>query len=243
MRPFALTAALAAASLAASAASAVTIVQYDQTNGGPTIQLVNSAGGAFTLSTIGGAAPVMITLFDPANAANTLDVMGEFRFTATGSEAAVVAGNVAFQDFGGGQFSLTALSSVNFLGQSGTNILSGTFTGGTLSGQLSGLSPTFQVTIPTSELESTSDFFPPERFFLSNFSLGMSDASRGLRIGADGRVAGFNAASVGTFGALDTSGNPSAIPEPGTWAMMILGFGLVGATMRRRNRGMAHVQA
>jgi len=25
-----------------------------------------------------------------------------------------------------------------------------------------------------------------------------------------------------------------AVPEPGTWAMLVLGFGLVGATMRRR---------
>ncbi len=26
-----------------------------------------------------------------------------------------------------------------------------------------------------------------------------------------------------------------AVPEPATWAMMIMGFGLVGATMRRRS--------
>jgi hypothetical protein len=28
----------------------------------------------------------------------------------------------------------------------------------------------------------------------------------------------------------------SAVPEPATWAMMILGFGLVGGVMRRRQR-------
>jgi hypothetical protein len=31
-------------------------------------------------------------------------------------------------------------------------------------------------------------------------------------------------------------GDPSAVPEPATWAMMIAGFGLVGATARRRIR-------
>jgi hypothetical protein len=29
-----------------------------------------------------------------------------------------------------------------------------------------------------------------------------------------------------------------AVPEPSSWAMLIIGFGLVGATLRRR-RGMA----
>ncbi len=31
----------------------------------------------------------------------------------------------------------------------------------------------------------------------------------------------------------------SAVPEPATWAMMIAGFGIVGGTLRRRNRAMA----
>jgi hypothetical protein len=36
---------------------------------------------------------------------------------------------------------------------------------------------------------------------------------------------------------LDTQSivNPSAVPEPATWAMMLLGFGLVGSAMRRRS--------
>jgi len=31
----------------------------------------------------------------------------------------------------------------------------------------------------------------------------------------------------------------SAVPEPATWAMMIAGFGLIGAAARRRRSGMA----
>lgn len=34
-----------------------------------------------------------------------------------------------------------------------------------------------------------------------------------------------------------------AVPEPATWAMMLLGFGAVGATMRRRKRVTAAFQA
>ena len=44
--------------------------------------------------------------------------------------------------------------------------------------------------------------------------------------------------------ALDTVGTPCAVmelvPEPGTWAMMLLGFGAIGFSMRsRRRRGTA----
>lgn len=35
---------------------------------------------------------------------------------------------------------------------------------------------------------------------------------------------------------LDNIGVISAVPEPATWAMMLIGFGAVGATMRRRRR-------
>lgn len=38
----------------------------------------------------------------------------------------------------------------------------------------------------------------------------------------------------GSFGAA-LSFTPSAVPEPATWAMMLLGFGAVGFAMRRKN--------
>lgn len=36
-------------------------------------------------------------------------------------------------------------------------------------------------------------------------------------------------------------GQASAVPEPGTWAMMLFGFGLLGAAMRYRRRSKASV--
>jgi hypothetical protein len=37
--------------------------------------------------------------------------------------------------------------------------------------------------------------------------------------------------------------NISAVPEPGTWAMMLLGFGAVGFAMRNRKRPQANIKA
>lgn len=234
MRPLTLAVALAAASIAATSASAVTIVQYRQTTAAPTVRLTNAAGGGYTLSSVANAAPVLVTLFDPSDSDNTLEVLARFTFSAVGDDAADVVGGFAFQNLDSGVFSLTALSSFSFLEGTGTNILSGSFTNGTLKGQLRGDAPTFSVTVPVSEIASTSDFYAPDRFTLSNFALGMSDASNPLRITAAGRMGNFSAASVGTFGAFDGGGSPAGVPEPSTWAMMILGFGAVGLSMRRR---------
>ena len=37
-----------------------------------------------------------------------------------------------------------------------------------------------------------------------------------------------------------TSGQTSPLPEPSTWAMLIMGFGAAGAAMRRRHSDMTY---
>lgn len=62
--------------------------------------------------------------------------------------------------------------------------------------------------------------------------------------GADGQISlrainDINVASGNDF-ALDNLSFASAVPEPGTWAMLFLGFGAIGLMMRRRqSRGVA----
>jgi len=51
------------------------------------------------------------------------------------------------------------------------------------------------------------------------------------------RLVGSGSGSYGgsvSYDAFGDGGNPLPIPEPATWAMMIAGFGMAGAAMRRR---------
>ena len=45
----------------------------------------------------------------------------------------------------------------------------------------------------------------------------------------------------GSFGGSVAFQSMAAVPEPGTWALMLLGFGAVGFSMRRRRSATAHL--
>lgn len=47
----------------------------------------------------------------------------------------------------------------------------------------------------------------------------------------------FTSTTATAFGPALDGVSVAAVPEPATWAMMIFGFGLVGAAMRRRRSG------
>jgi hypothetical protein len=233
LKTFAVAAALTLT--AGSAQAVVTAVQYNQVNAShKSIKLVNTAG-VYTLSNTANNA-VTVSIFDPVSLA-TGTVSGTLNFSASGNTNATVFGSNAFQTLTGGTLSLISTSAINFnsvVYAPGSNILSLAFTGGTLSAVIGGASPTVQVSLPGNGFTSvTSDFldFPPLVF--NDFSISMSAASPSLSL-VGGRIANFTASSTGTF-AVDDPGGPGGVPEPGTWAMMLAGFGLVGLS-RRRNR-------
>jgi PEP-CTERM motif len=92
-----------------------------------------------------------------------------------------------------------------------------------------------------------SDVLSFSATFAGNVLTRLSFATRavaptGAQIGAQSfRVTGLGADQAATFdgrGLQLTSGNfdAAAVPEPATWALMIIGFGMVGASLRTRRR-------
>ncbi len=73
------------------------------------------------------------------------------------------------------------------------------------------------------------------RVILENFILRFRGVT-GTATGGGGDIV-LNNADVAGFGT--TAGTAMPIPEPSSWAMLIAGFGLVGATMRRRRLAIA----
>lgn len=67
-------------------------------------------------------------------------------------------------------------------------------------------------------------------------------AQRNSGLTAGSWVATVGQDAVAVPGQGNGGGNPNPVPEPATWAMLLAGFSLVGATMRRR-KGVSVVSA
>lgn len=109
------------------------------------------------------------------------------------------------------------------------------YTGATFeSWQVSLLDSTNAVTADfrTSTVINPQGGFQPWRS--ESFSFIATEAAQTLRFWADGGPGG-----VPPFALLDNVSVMAAVPEPGTWAMLIAGFGCVGLASRRRRAVVA----
>jgi hypothetical protein len=83
-------------------------------------------------------------------------------------------------------------------------------------------------------------FFMPTRAGNDGIGLGLGLTSYNFFF-ADGALSAYGTYNTILFGSQQSARLtvseviPAAVPEPATWAMMLLGFGLVGAGLRRTN--------
>lgn len=169
------------------------------------------------------------------------NVVANLTWTSSSSTAAQTAFGQAIQPGVGGQFVITSTTSIALDGKTyaaGSVLLAGTFTGGTLSGAVGSTSGGFDVANGSGgTLTFTSDFlkFAPSASLGSalNFTSGITPAGQGLNslgFGSDA-LESFNMDAGGSFSSVPL---PNSVPEPASWAMLLLGMGLIGGVLRRR---------
>ncbi len=163
--------------------------------------------------------------------------------------SATINGSTITQTNLTGTFSFIANAPITYGSASGTNLLSGSFSQVTMSGGVASSSGGISgSTTGGSAITYTSDFLTFAPTANLDFGLTLTQISPLLGFTAARAIHAvnpnttiknvFRARAVGAFSA-DPPPVPPAVPEPGTWAMMIAGMGLVGFARRRRSSVVA----
>ena len=182
-------------------------------------KLIFATAGAVALA-IGSAASAQVTVTGTSTGLITTPVVGSptslsFGYTEAGSDSPFSEW-LTFTNALSGIYSITLSTSTTTAGSSTDvdfNPLQVYLTGSTFAGQLF-LSPD----IDNTDLN--------EDYFLNTSILG--DGTYTLNIGG-------TRGTAGSFGG-NISFAAAAVPEPGTWMMMLLGFGAIGFSVRRSRR-------
>ncbi|TAL28794.1 PEPxxWA-CTERM sorting domain-containing protein [Phenylobacterium sp.] len=239
----------------ANAATVVQIASYTQVGGGKTFAwdgVGGNGGRLFTNSTlaanasaaqIGAASAQWVNVIFNFNDAGVMGLQGQLLFNATaptGAATQLTNTNPIRQSGLNGSFAFkyTGGSPVTAYGttfNTGANLLSGTFTNGWLSvgGSSGGFADSYGLTGGTVTL--TSSVIPMNKLIDGDLGFSFSGLTpQAAIIGANGtrQLRDFRASAGANFSA-------TAVPEPTTWALMIMGFGAAGAILRRRAAAVA----
>lgn len=238
----------------ASSAGAATVVQiasYTQVGGGKTFAwdgVAGNGGRLFSNSTlasnataaqIGAASAQWVDVIFNFNDAGVMGLSGQLLFNAaapTGPATQLTATNPIRQSNLNGSFAfkytgVTPITAYGVTFTTGANLLSGTFTNGWLSvgGSSGGFADSFSLTGGTVTLASA--VIPANQLLDGDLGFSFTGVTPQATItGANGnrQLKDFRASSGANFSA-------AAVPEPATWAMMIVGFGAAGTLLRRRS--------
>lgn len=230
-------AAVAATALGSVPAAAITtFASFTPSDTSPNVRYTD--GSLFTaVGGVGGlsAVDVLFTLLVGGNPA-LQGVSASYTLNATvPTDTLPVAGafNLANAT---GVFSILTNNAINTGGTlyaAGSNLLSGSFSSGFLDGTVDGTSGVVRgSTDGGATISFTSDFLDFSGIETFDFSLPLTAVTQPFGP-TSGTVRDFTASMGGQF-----SSEPlpavGGVPEPTTWAMLVLGFGLVGVTARRR---------
>lgn len=256
---FALASLVAVAGFAAVPAQAAltTFANFTGIDANAGVRFQNSAaddvsGTGGTLSTIDtttglpGSRLVKFSFLPPQLAAAVNDITATFTTTATTASPAQVFGAITVESNLSGSFSFMSTSAITVgstVYAAGSNLLSGTFTDVSITGQTNATAAAYNgSTSSGSTILFTSDFltFAPNSDF--DFSIALTSLSPLLFADPGKALRTFEAYSTGSFSS-EPAPLVGGVPEPSVWGMLIVGFGLVGVQVRRRRSTVAAVSA
>lgn len=239
----------------ANAATVVQIASYTQVGGGKTFAwdgIGGNGGRLFSNSTlasnasaaqIGAASAQWVNVLFNFNDEGVMGLQGQLLFSATaptGAATQLTATNPIRQSNLNGSFAFkyTGAGPVTAYGttfNTGANLLSGTFTNGWLSvgGSSGGFADSFGLT--GGNVTLASGVIPMNKLIDGDLGFSFTGVTPQAQIiGANStrQLKDFRASSGANFSA-------TALPEPASWALMIMGFGAAGAVLRRRNLAAA----
>jgi PEP-CTERM motif len=214
---------------AAVSAHATTFAGFVEDGAGANISWTETGttGGNLTAS-----APVFFT-FDLAGLSTT-PVLATLTLNGTSTTGGTVSDGDIIQGGINGTFTLT--SATPFHGT--TDLLNGTFSGAQIVGPSGGSTTSVQDSVSIGSVTYTSGLAKSLLTFGSDtsgnsFSLS-GDALTNLMMNGTS-LASFQGAFTGDFAATNAVG-PTGVPEPATWAMMLVGASAVGGVLRRSRR-------
>ena len=156
----------------------------------------------------------------------------------SGNPATNAAG-VLTQSLPVGSFSFTSKTALvhnSITYAAGSNLLSGTYTNAKLIG--SGTSGGVFGNTSLGSLVFTSDFLNFSNTTIRDFSISVTSINAPLFQSLAGNGKALRTFRGFTTGSFSTE-PPVGVPEPQVWGLLVIGFGLIGVQVRRRNHRTA----
>ena len=174
-------------------------------------------------------------LLGPQNATLSVDFISDLGTTGTG-----LSRTQLFDTVTSGSISITRATAAAEGNGTRTNLLTVSFTNGELNASQDEGAFTFKSN-NNSAITFTSDFLDFSNVVSKDFSFSFSGSSPTFNapLGSSSRSLAFSGS--GTF-ASDPAPLVLGVPEPASWALMLGGFGMLGATLRtRKNPGSSQL--
>lgn len=193
--------------------------------------------------------------FESPRAGNRMDVLAalgqlsaSFTLNATAASGSPAGsfGGYTIQPLTSGSFSfiytgLTPLVVAHTTYTTGANLLTATFvSGGGAAGSLRGSSGSINASTTAGDtITYTSDFLNFSSTVDQDFALSLSSITPPAVFTRNQSLKTFFATATGSFSTDPVPLPTAVIPEPATWGLLVVGFGLVGLQGRRQNRSIS----